>query len=198
MTARLYWKGADRLQPPDLAPGIKIAGGWVPRLLHVPVPRDHPAWQQQDGWMLSVILMDRLRGRQIEQIFSLSRLPLMIFPLLTLCLIWRWGTQLYERPVGLLLALLFAVEPTALGHGALFKNDLAATFGYLWFWYRAWYYWRAPTPRNAAWLGGALLAALLAKLSMVILLPIAPLVVILRSLSRRAPPPLLRSGQRYL
>jgi hypothetical protein len=70
--------------------------------------------------------------------------------------------------------------PTVLGHGALFKNDLAASFGFVWFWYGCWRYWRSPSAGNAALLSAALLMAILAKMSMLVLLPAAPLVIALR------------------
>jgi len=74
----------------------------------------------------------------------------------------------------------FCLTPVVLGHGVLVKNDLAASFGYLLFWYRAWRYWRAPTWRNGAWMGVGVLAGVLAKFSLAILLPIAPMVIAAR------------------
>jgi hypothetical protein len=114
-----------------------------------------------------------------------SRLPLIIFPVLTAWLVWLWGRQLFSPAVGLLLALLFAVEPTALGHGALFKNDLAATFAYLFFAYRAWMYWREPGVPAGAWLGLALLFSILAKMSLLFLVPVAPAIIALRYLTAK-------------
>ncbi len=185
LSARLYWEGDDRLAPRDVPPGIKIAGGWVPKQLGLPVPRDHPAWSTRDGWLLALLMMERMNAAQIRRIFFLARIPLLVFPLLTAFLLWRWAMQLDGGRTAVLLTLAFALEPTVLGHQALFKNDLAATCGYLLFWYRAWRYWHAPGPANAALLGGALLVALLAKLSMSVLIPSTPVIVGLRALSRR-------------
>lgn len=63
------------------------------------------------GWGAPIPLKSRM--------FFLSRLPFIIF----------------SAPVALYLAAAFAFEPTALAHGALFKNDLAATFAHLLFWF---------------------------------------------------------------
>ena len=117
------------------------------------------------------------------RLFFCSRLPLLIFPVLTALLLWWWARQILSPAAAVVLAALFALEPTALGHAPLFKNDLAATFGFLLFWYAAWKYWRRPGAGNAAALGAALLVALLAKLSMLVLVPMAPLLVAARCLA---------------
>jgi len=181
LSANLYWSGADRLQPGDVPPLMKIMGGWVSRFFfNLPVPYDHEVWRTQQEWWIAGEMMQRMNADQIQRLFFFSRLPLLVFPLLTTLLVWHWGRQLFGGWTGVLLALAMALEPTALGHGAPFKNDLAATFTHLLFWYRAWRFWKDARWRNAAWLGAALLVALLAKMSLLYLLAAAPLVVALR------------------
>jgi len=184
LSAFLYWRGEDTLLPRELPPLIKIVGGWAPTITGLPLPYDHPSWRDRHEWTISLVMMERMKADQIRKVFFLARLSLLIFPLLTALLLWRWGRELFGAWTGMLIALAFALEPTALAHGALFKNDLAATFGYLAFWYGAWKFWRQPTPGLAACVGLALLAAVLAKLSMLILAPVAPLLVLLRCASR--------------
>lgn len=190
LSARLYWQGQDDLRPRDLAPGIKILGGWVPALLGLPVPRDHEAWRRRDGWLLAVVMMERLGARQIRRFFFFARVTLIVFPVLTAWLLWRWGRKLFGEQVGLLLAAIFVLEPTALAHGALFKNDLAATFGYLFFWYRAWKYYRQPNAKNVVTLALACLAAVFSKYSALVLIPALIATVVLRNL--RVSPPRFR------
>ncbi len=178
-----YWHGQDNLKPRDMPPLIKIVGGWVPRLTGLPIPYDHKEiWGSQHEWIIALEMMDRLR-EQVPRVFFLSRLPLLVFPIATGLLIWWWGRQILSPAVALCLMAAFALEPTALGHGALFKNDLAATFGYLLFWYRAWVYWRDPRARNAAWLGVGILVAVLAKMSMLMLVCVAPALIVARHLT---------------
>ena len=116
LSAHLYWRGADRLEPGDMPPLIKLAAGWVPGFFHPPVPYDHPIWATQHEWLISGEMMQMMTGPQIHTLFFFSRLPLLIFPLLTALLVWHWGRQLFGPWVGVLLSLLFALEPTALGH----------------------------------------------------------------------------------
>ena len=180
LSAHLYWKGADTLMPGDMPPAIKIVGGWVSHLFPLPVPYDDPVWQTQVEWDIARVMMDRMSDPRLRRVFFYSRLPLIVFPLLACGLLWWWARQLFSPRVALVLAFLFCLSPTVLGHGALFKNDLAASFGYLLFWYRAWVYWQAPGERNAAWLGAGALVGILAKFSLLILAPLALAVVLAR------------------
>lgn len=186
VSAYLYWRGADRLEPHDMPPLIKLVGGWVPRLLVAPVPWGQPGWDQKHEWFVALEMMERLKRPQIGRLFFYLRLPMLIFPVLTAWLLWHWGRQMFGPWVAVVLALLYALEPTAMAHGALFKNDIAATFGYFLFWYRAWRFWRDPRLRQALWLGLALLLAILAKMSLLILAPLAPFIVLLRFATLRA------------
>ena len=180
LSAHLYWQGEDRLQPRDMPPLIKLAGGWVSHFYDIPIPRDHQSWQTNHEWPISQEMIARMSPEQAQAVFFWSRLPMIVFPLAACWLAWHWARQLFSGVAALLIAFAFCLEPNAIGHGALFKNDLAATFGYLLFWYRAWCYWRDPRLQNAAWLGAGLLVALLSKLSMLVLIPCALLIVVAR------------------
>lgn len=194
LSAGLYWRGADTLKPRDMPPLIKIVGGWPSRLLPWPdLTADGAGWATQHEWVISQSVLRRMPFEVLDRWVFYSRLALIVFPLLTTILIWKWGRELFSPGIGLILAALFACEPTALGHGALFKNDHAATFGLLVFAYAAWRYWRAPGAKAAAWLGVATLLAVLAKLSLLILPPVAMLLA-----ARRPRHLLLISAVMYL
>ncbi|MBM3795147.1 MAG: hypothetical protein FJW31_14000 [Acidobacteria bacterium] len=182
LSAHLYWQGRDTLEPGDMPPLIKIMGGWVPGRLGLRLPpSDHPAWDSNHEWHVSLQMMYSLGREEIRRIFFWTRLPLIAFPLATAALLWWWARQLFSPAGGLLVAAVFALSPNVLGHGALFKNDLAATFGHLAFWYAAWRYWRSPSLTRAAAWGGALLLALLAKFSLLILAPLAGIILLMRA-----------------
>ena len=188
LSGRLYWEGRDNLRPGDMPPLIKIVSGWVPLALGAPLPpAAHPAWRDRDEWMLSMVMMQGLSAAESRRLFFAARLPMLVFPLGCFLLIWWWGRQLFPPWAAVCAAIVFCLSPTVLGHGALVKNDLAASFGYLFFWYRAWRFWPAPDWRNAAWLGGALLCAILAKYSLTVLLPIALLIMAARCVTRPRP-----------
>ncbi len=180
LSAKLYWEGRDRLQPQDMPPVIKIVGGWVPHLLGIPLTPDHQIWKTGHEWPISTAMMEAFRPSEIRRFFFLSRLPFLLFPLALAFLLWWWARQILGAAAALGVAVLFVLEPTALGHGALIKNDLAATLGYLAFWYAVWNFWRAPDWPRVLGLSLVLLFAAMTKLSMFILIPIALAVVILR------------------
>lgn len=186
VSAYLYWQGKDRLEPRDMPPLIKIVGGWVPNLFHLPLPADLGyKHETRHEWNVSADMIDKMSGPEMQRVFSYSRMPFAIFPLLTATLIWFWARQLFRPPVAVLLMLAYALSPTALAHGALFKNDIAATFTYLWFWYCAWKFWREPNRKRAAWLGVSTFLGAISKMSMLFLICAAPSVVLLRYLTRR-------------
>ena len=181
ISAHFYWQGRDVLKPRDMPPAIKIVGGWVPGLFALPDPAgDAVAWKTQHEWWVASAMLARMPNEAIARLIFWSRLPLLLFPLLTAGLIWWWGRELFTPVTGLVLAALHALEPTALGHGCLFKNDHASAFGLLWFAYRAWRLWASPSRWNVAWLALALTVAILTKLSMLVLVPVALALVVWR------------------
>lgn len=186
LSSYLYWRGADRLPPADMPPLIKLVSGWVPRLFSLPVPSDlgKPGDTRHEWWE-SMKISERLDQRSLRSLFFASRLPLLIFPMATGLLLWRWARELFGPPAALVLTLMFALEPTARAHGCLLKNDLAATFGYLLFWFCIWRFWRSPHWKTAAWVGVATLIGILAKLSLLILVILAPAIVLARFLMWR-------------
>ncbi|MBM3739731.1 MAG: hypothetical protein FJW39_28525 [Acidobacteria bacterium] len=180
LSASLYWKGNDILRPRDMPPAIKIAAGMMPVVRKLPVPYHKPAWKNLDEWNLAQDLVELLPPARLHRTFFQARLPLILFPLLTCAVIFTWGRALFGFVPAAVAATLFAFEPTALGHGALVKNDHAAALGYLLFWFQAWRYWRDPSTRNVLLLALAMSAAIFAKLSLLILLPAGTLILLLR------------------
>lgn len=181
LSSILYWEGRDNLEPQDMPPMIKIVGGWAAADARFAVPDDnHPVWKSNHEWNIGIDMIVNMNEERIRRSMFRARLPMFIFPAATMVLLWWWGRQLFSPLTGLAIAVLFALEPTALGHAPLYKNDHASAFGYLLFWYRAWRYWRAPGLGNAAWLGVGVLAALLAKLSMILVALVAPVILLRR------------------
>jgi hypothetical protein len=179
LSARLYWEGADVLRPGDMPPLIKIVSGWVPLLHGLPLPDDigRPG-EDRHEWEISLDMMGKLEWARLQPLFFRSRLPLIIFPLLTIVLVWWWARQLFTPLIGVLAAAIFALEPTALGHGALLKNDHASTFAYLLLWYALWRYWRAGTLRTVALTGLAVGLCLISKLTLLFALVLAPVLML--------------------
>ncbi len=185
LASHFFWGGDKVYHVPDLAPLLKITSGWVPTAFQLPIPpATESRWQTKDEWGAAAAWAVDLKDPFYQRLTFLCRLPVLLFPLATVLLLWRWG-RAAAGPAGALLgAAVFALEPTALGHGALVKNDVAAAFAYLAFWYAVWRHWQSPTWKSVLWLALATLLGVLAKLSLIILAGLGPLVLLLRTWRR--------------
>lgn len=181
LSSILYWEGSDTLSPRDMPPLIKIVGGrFAADAGFRVVEESHPVWETNHEWNLSTDMIRRMSERSLRRAMFQARLPMLVFPVATALLLWLWARSLFGALMALSACFLFLCEPTALGHAVLFKNDHAATFGYLLFWYTIWRFWRKPEFAGAVWVALALSIALLTKLSMLMLVPVAPLIVMSR------------------
>ncbi len=179
---QLYWMGLEDHPPKDQPPLLSIAVGWAPRLLDIPLYRDHDVWQRAWKDHVYAYILDRLPGPRIERLFFLARLGVIVFPILTALLLFHWSRQLFSEPTSLLVLFLFLLLPSARAHGALITSDMAASLTYLLAGYRTWRYWRRPDWRNAVWLGFAAGLASIAKFSLLIVPPLAAGAVLLTML----------------
>ncbi len=182
LSAALYWRGQDRLYPRDMPPMIKLAGGWVPNRIGIPIPSDSNAWKRNSEWDSALVMMSRMKPERVQRVFFWARLPLIVFPLGVSLILFLWVREVLGDWPAIAAAFLFAFGPTSMAHGSLFKNDQAATFGYILFWWRAWKYWNKPSWPNLIWLAAGVLAGLMAKLSMLLLVGVGPLLILARSL----------------
>ncbi|MBM3766246.1 MAG: hypothetical protein FJW32_12730 [Acidobacteria bacterium] len=170
LAAHFYWTAPNVFPETDLAPLLKIVTGW--RASQIPPP-DDPRWKAHREWIAAGAYFVDLKDPHLHDLTTAFRLPVLIFPLLTLFLIWHWARGDCGPAPALLAAAAFAFEPTALAHGSLVKNDIAAACAYAAFWYAA-------DRRNMLLLTLATLVGILAKLSLIILAVIAPVIILTR------------------
>ncbi|MFN7935061.1 MAG: glycosyltransferase family 39 protein [Bryobacteraceae bacterium] len=176
VSAHLYWQGKDRLAPHDMPPAIKLAGGWVTYLTGLKLPpRSDDIWKPNHEWQVALRMIESMSAPDIRRTFFYCRLPMIVFPLGCAVVIWWWGRQLFGVPAALAATALFALSPTVLAHGALFKNDLAASLGLLAACYTAWRYAQQPGRGTLLRFAVGVGFALLTKLSMLVFAALAPL-----------------------
>lgn len=183
VSAHVYWHGGRTLPPRDMPALIRIIGGWPTRFLYtLPLAPDlGHAGDERHEWNQAVLLMDKLTDKEFcRKVFFWPRASLLVFPAGILVFVWFWGRQLFSPFAGFAAMTVLALEPGFRAHSGLFKNDLAAAFGHLLFWFCAWRFWQEATLRNALVLGLALAVAVLSKLSLLILVPIAAALAALR------------------
>jgi 4-amino-4-deoxy-L-arabinose transferase-like glycosyltransferase len=127
-----------------------------------------------------------------------TRVPVMWLTLLLAALAYRWARELGGRWAGGVALVLLAFDPNLLAHGRLTTNDLGLTSATLAASYALWRAvhtrQRTTDARAAAIAGAALGAALLAKFSALVLVPIAALVLFVGWISSGAKPGATHAG----
>ena len=106
-----------------------------------------------------------------ELISFWSRLPMIALTLALGVLVFVFARDLFGPRAAVLAVSVFALEPTILAHGRIVQTDIPAAFGLLLTVYALWRYIRAPGWKNACFLGIAGATALLAKYSMLVVIP---------------------------
>lgn len=176
----MYWLRQDTLYPSDTPPLTRITSGWIPRLLKTPLRKDTEGWKRQGSFDIGGDLMNSLDAAAKRRLFFLTRLTFLIYPLALVWLVWQWSRELFCEPVALALAACAALEPTILAHGHLIKSDVAAATGAVLFAYLAWRYWREPSWARLLGMCAGLLVAVLAKFTLLALVPVAAALVLWR------------------
>ncbi|MCX6952272.1 MAG: glycosyltransferase family 39 protein, partial [Verrucomicrobia bacterium] len=103
-------------------------------------------------------------------------------------LVWRWSRQIFGPEGGMLSLLLYVLSPTVLANGALINADMASALGFL---ASVWCLWRV---LQHVTVGRVLLSALVVgalfatKMSAVLILPVALILVVARLIDRRPLP----------
>lgn len=166
-----YWRFGDySLMPESGMLGMRIAA--LP-LLTMPLQwfsRDDPNLQTNDSSVAYAFLF-RL-GNPRDRIVLAARAAVALLGVLTLWLVWRWSSALFGSAGGWLALVLGAFSPTLLAHGGLATSDMAITAALL---ASVTAYWRVLHRVTWCRLLVAMLAtgaALLAKMSGAIVVPL--------------------------
>lgn len=109
--------------------------------------------------------------QHFKRVFFWARVPMVILTLLLGALVFIFVRRLFNVRAAVLAVALFSFEPTILAHGRVVK-DIHVAFTYLLFFFALYLYGSRPSLRRASWLGLACGIALVAKYSMVILVPV--------------------------
>ncbi len=133
----------------------------LPMLLDRPV-FDPPAGTVTWGYGA---YFQQANAARYQQYFVESRSMMLLLSLVAACLMAKWTLDLYGANAALAALGLFAFAPSLLAHGHLATIDMAGVLGFLLALYVNWWMLEAPSLKRAAWVGFALGAANLLKLS---------------------------------
>jgi hypothetical protein len=191
-----YLKTGDLRLSQEHPPGANAWAAW-PLLLdpRITLPLDSPSWANAEWYGFADQLLWRRGAPPHPQamIFG-TRVPVMWLTCLLAALAYRWARELGGPWAGGIALALLVFDPNLLAHGRLTTNDMALTCTVLAASYALWRALRGRTERTAqalvatALAGAALGAALLAKYSALVMVPIAVLIWIAagRKTARRA------------
>jgi len=176
----VYWTERDyRLNPENgNLPQRFAAAGLAGMDLQRPAT-DSPEWKASDQWRLGHRFFYDL-GNDPAAMLLRARTMIAVLGVLLGLVIWRVSTSCFGRAGGLLSLALFALDPTMLAHGRLVTSDLAAALFFLVF---VTTFWRVLHRVDVPSLAASSLAAgglLVAKMSGVLGLPIAVILVVIR------------------
>jgi 4-amino-4-deoxy-L-arabinose transferase-like glycosyltransferase len=168
-----YLKSRTFYIEPDHPPLSKLLAGlplvFLP--LETPELRDLKSKPSPDQTLIAADRFWTTNRQEFESVFFWARVPMVIVTLLIGALIFIFAHQLFNLRAGMLAVALFSLEPTILAHGRVVK-DIYVAFVYLLFFFVLYLYGSRPSLRRALWLGLACGLALVAKYSMVILVPV--------------------------
>lgn len=137
---------------------------WKPDKIDPAGSRDQHEWDYvQHFWQDN--------RERFEAISFWSRMPMIALTLALGVLLFVFTRDLLGARVAALAVALFAIEPTILAHGRIVQTDIPAAFGFLLTTYSLWRYLRSPEWKSACFLGSAAAVALLAKYSMLVVVP---------------------------
>lgn len=125
-------------------------------------------------------------GNDFDGMLHHARLGVILFTLLPLWLIWQWARHLFGDVAGLLALALAVFSPTLLAHGSLATADMIFTGCLLAALSAWWLLWHRATPLRCGLAAVAAGAALTAKMSGVLLIPMLAVLLAIR-LARGTP-----------
>ncbi len=127
-----YWRTGDFRLNPEHPPLVKLlaAAPLVGRAQLQPTA-DAALWAARDQWTIGRLVLYQQLNARTETQFALwlARLPMIAIWLTLGLVVWRWAEERAGRWGGALAAVVFAFEPTLLGHGHLITTDVAVAAG---------------------------------------------------------------------
>ncbi len=159
---------------------------WPLLAMDLGVPPDgHPARRDANVWILGRELLYG-EGQGAGTRLQAGRAMIVTLSLLLGGLVYAWSKAAWGRAGGLLSLALYSLSPTMLAHARLVTADLTAALFFLLATGALWRLLERVTPARFAGAALAIAALILSKMSGVLILPIAAILVALR-LARRHP-----------
>jgi len=174
-----YVRFGDHRLNPAHPPLLKVLAGLPLLNLDLQFPTAHKSWTEDvNGQWIAGDTFLYHSGNNPDDIVQTARLGAIFLTLLTVLVIFLWGSELIGRWWALLPTALFALSPSVLAHGHFVTTDIAATFGVIlstWLFVR---WLQRPTRGHLIIAGIGFGVAQLSKFSLVLLVPLFGFVLI--------------------
>jgi len=171
-----YLATGDYRMNPEHPPLVKQLAAWPVWADGQDPPLDSRAWDRADIWRFGDAFLNS-QNEHARTTLALGRVIPILLSLLLAALVVLWSTRLHGPLGGLLTAVIVALDPTLLAHGALVTTDVGFTLA----WLLTLAALIAVRRKNTLWrrlgAGLALGCALATKFSALLLLPLIPVVV---------------------
>lgn len=175
-----YWRFNDYRINPENGNLPQRVGGLALALSDVTFPsRASGAWRESNEWRIGYDWFFR-SGNDADRMLQCGRATCAVLAVAFGALVWWAARRLFGPVGGLVSLLLVALSPTVLANGALITSDTACTLLFLAATLAWWTVLHRVSPRNVLVSGLALGALFIAKMSALLILPIAAILAIAR------------------
>ena len=177
-----YWRYNDfRLDPEN--------GNLPQRLMALPLylsgeqfkfpPPEAPGWRQTDVWVLGRQWFHEMGHDQTAMLFR-GRAIMGLVAVVLGVLVWLWSRRLFGPAGGMLSLLLYVLSPIILANGALMTSDTIAALFFLAAIWSLWEMLHRVTPGRVGLAGLCLGGLCVAKMSAILVVPMALLLAVVR------------------
>lgn len=183
-----YLRKSDFRLNPEHPPLMKDLAGIPLLMMKLRVDWNHKSWTDDPfgQWDFGLMLIFNA-GRDGDTVTRAAKAPMILFTLALGWVVFAWTRRYFGAAAALLTLFFYTLSPTFLAHGRLVTTDVGAAAGYFVGTVVFLRFLKNPGWRNVLLAGLAIGFALLAKFSMVALIPVALILATIWALLDKSP-----------
>jgi 4-amino-4-deoxy-L-arabinose transferase-like glycosyltransferase len=144
----------------------------------------HPAWHQSNEWSLGVMFLYQ-SGNPPQAVLTRCRAMIALWSVILGLGVWLWSRRLFGEAGGMISLVLYSLSPTMLAHGSLATTDLAVSLFFVAAAASIWWTLHRVSLLSIGLSGFAVAGLLLSKMTGLIIVPVAAVMIAIRLLSNR-------------
>lgn len=123
-----YWQTGQYLLNPEHPPLIKLLAAMPLQFFDLAPLSDNPGWLTDNQWWAGTHFLYHNTVSHTWLLFW-GRLPIMLLSIALGWLIYKWSSRLFGPLGGLISVVMYAFDPTILGHSRWITTDLGIALG---------------------------------------------------------------------